>query len=368
MSIDEDGEKNDSRKILPKINWNEKSNEAINKSRLKNILYFNDPKIIIKRSPSNDNLINLNKSHRLIKDITNDEIEKTTTFNQINSDINETINNDIRKNILEYEFKKFLKSTKRHTLEKKSKKKLIMEKLNMNNIYRFKYKNRDKLNKPSILKNKLLVNKMKDIKLLHKENLTNRKFLRNYNKSGIFNKTSLYMSFSNETLKSNNSMMNIKQQADNKNKFHDSLNAIEPKISSLPLYQKKKQNEKEIFISKLNIKSPDDNQKCKNIKLNNVDYTKKWDLPKSFSFEKLVGRKRETKNPIKFHFLERLCEYTPKYDSVLSNGNKAYINYNPDLNKDFNHYKKYITRKFICNNTNIMNNPGNNYNRLNLLN
>ena len=108
MSIDEDGEKNDSRKILPKMNWNEKSNEAINKSRLKNILYFNDPKIIIKRSPSNDNLINLNKSHRLIKDITNDEIEKTTTFNQINSDINETINNDIRKNILEYEFKKFL--------------------------------------------------------------------------------------------------------------------------------------------------------------------------------------------------------------------------------------------------------------------
>ena len=73
------------------------------------------------------------------------------------------------------------------------------------------------------------------------------------------------MSFSNETLKSNNSMINIKQQTDNKNKFHDSLNAIEPKTTTLPLYQKKKQKEKEIFISKLNIKSPDDNQICKKI-------------------------------------------------------------------------------------------------------
>ena len=367
MNIDEDGEKNDSRKILPKINCNKKLNETVNKFRIKNILYFNDPKIIIKRSPTNDNLINMNKSFKLSQEMVKDEIEKTNIFNLINSKRNEAINKDIRNNILEYEFKKILNSTKRHNLERKSKNKLLIDKLNMNNIYRIKYKNRETLSKSSIFKNKLLVTKIKDIKLLHKESLTNRKFLRNYNKSSFFNKTSLNMSFSNETLKSNNSMINIKQQTDNKNKFHDSLNAIEPKTTTLPLYQKKKQKEKEIFISKLNIKSPDDNQICKKIKLNNIDYMKKWDLSKSFSFDKLTGRKRETKNSIKIRFLERLIEYKPKYDFVLSNGNKAYINY-PDLNKDFHHNKKYITKKFICNNANIMNNPGNNYNILNLLN
>ena len=216
----------------------------------------------------------MNKSSKLSQEMVKDEIEKTNIFNLINSKRNEAINKDIRNNILEYEFKKILNSTKRHNLERKSKNKLLIDKLNMNNIYRIKYKNREKLSKSSIFKNKLLVTKIKDIKLLHKESLTNRKFLRNYNKSSFFNKTSLYLSFSNETLKSNNSMINIKQQTDNQNKFHNSLNAIEPKTTTLPLYQKKKQKEKEIFISKLNIKSPDDNQICKKIKLNNVDYMK----------------------------------------------------------------------------------------------
>ena len=215
MNIDEDGEKNDSRKILPKINCNKKLNETVNKFRIKNILYFNDPKIIIKRSPTNDNLINMNKSFKLSQEMVKDEIEKTNIFNLINSKRNEAINKDIRNNILEYEFKKILNSTKRHNLERKSKNKLLIDKLNMNNIYRIKYKNRETLSKSSIFKNKLLVTKIKDIKLLHKESLTNRKFLRNYNKSSFFNKTSLNMSFSNETLKSNNSMINIKQQTDN---------------------------------------------------------------------------------------------------------------------------------------------------------
>ena len=35
MNIDEDGEKNDSRKILPKINCNKKLNETVNKFRIK---------------------------------------------------------------------------------------------------------------------------------------------------------------------------------------------------------------------------------------------------------------------------------------------------------------------------------------------
>ena len=99
MSIDKVVEKNEFRNILPKINWKEELNEIINKSKIKNLLYFNNPEIIIKRSSTNDNIINLNKSHRLNKKRANDEIEKTTFFNQINNR-NETINNNIKNNIL----------------------------------------------------------------------------------------------------------------------------------------------------------------------------------------------------------------------------------------------------------------------------
>ena len=385
MSSDEEEDegKNDSRKILPKINWNEKFNhnnkkskEIVDKVPPPNLLYFNEPKQLIRILPINFNLINLNKSFKLNKKIENDEIEKTTNFNQINSDINKTVNNEIRNIILDYELKRFLNSPKHPLIEMKSKSQSLIEKLNSNNIFKMKYNNSTRLNKQSLLKNKLIAIKLKDIKVLNKENPSDRKYLRNDNKSSIFNRTSIYMSLSNETVKSNGSMINVKQPVDNidyreknENKLQDSINAIESKIFSSSLNKKKKLKEKEIFISKLNIKSSsDNNKKYKNIKLNNLDYKKKWDLPKSFSFAKLIGRKPESKNLIKFHCLERLYEYSPKYDSVLSNGNKAYIQYNPDSKKDFNRYKKFMTRKFICNHMSIVNNPGNNYNIMNLLN
>ena len=348
MSSDEEEDegKNDSRKILPKINWNEKFNhnnkkskEIVDKVPPPNLLYFNEPKQLIRILPINFNLINLNKSFKLNKKIENDEIEKSTNFNQINSDINKTVNNEIRNIILDYELKRFLNSPKHPLIEMKSKSQSLIEKLNSNNIFKMKYNNSTRLNKQSLLKNKLIAIKLKDIKVLNKENPSDRKYLRNDNKSSIFNRTSIYMSL------------------------------IESKIFSSSINKNKKLKEKEIFISKLNIKSSsDNNKKYKNIKLNNLDYKKKWDLPKSFSFAKLIGRKPESKNLIKFHCLERLYEYSPKYDSVLSNGNKAYIQYNPDPNKDFNRYKKFMTRKFICNHMSIVNNPGNNYNIMNLLN
>jgi hypothetical protein len=225
-----------------------------------------------------------------------------------------------------------------------------------------------------MIKNKLIANSIKDTKLWKKDNHSQRTLLRN-NNSTLFNHTSAHISFTNETLKNNKSMINFKEFSDNmkykeknKNKFHDSLNAIEPKLLSMPKYKKKKLKEKEIFISKLNIKPIYFDKKSKNVNINHVDYTKKWNLPKSFSFDKLTGRQKEIKNPIKLHYVERLIEYTPKYDSVLCNENKAYIEYNPNLNKDFTHYKKNITRKFIHNHLNIVNNPGNNYNIINLLN
>ena len=278
MSSDEDEDegKNDSRKILPKINWNEKFNHNIKKSKQivdkvpppQNLLYFNEPKQLIRILPINFNLINLNKSFKLSKKSKNDEIEKTTNFNQINSDINKTVNNEIRNIILDYELKRFLNSPKHPLIEMKSKSQSLIEKLNTKNIFKMKYNNNKTFNRQSLIKNKFIAIKLKDIKVLNRENPTDRKYLRNDNKSSIFNRTSIYMSLSNETLKSNGSTINVKQPVDNidyreknENKFQDSLNAIESKIFSTPLNKKKKTKEKEIFISKLNIKSSPDNKK-----------------------------------------------------------------------------------------------------------
>ena len=68
------------------------------------------------------------------------------------------------------------------------------------------------------------------------------------------------------------------------------------------------------------------------------------------------------------HLLERLYEYTPKYDSILSNNSKSYVKYNHDIKNDFKQYKINSARKFLYNRLNIMNNPSNNYNIINILN
>ena len=65
-----------------------------------------------------------------------------------------------------------------------------------------------------MIKNKLIANSIKDTKLWKKDNLSQRTLLRN-NNSTIFSHTSGYMSFVNETLKNNKSMINFKEFSDN---------------------------------------------------------------------------------------------------------------------------------------------------------
>ena len=87
MSIDE--EKNDSKKILPKINW-KKANEEDNKVWKKNLLHFNShlKGLKIKRSPTHINLNNLYKSIKFNKkENSNDKTEQTTT-NFISKNLN----------------------------------------------------------------------------------------------------------------------------------------------------------------------------------------------------------------------------------------------------------------------------------------
>ena len=377
MSIDE--EKNDSQKILPKINW-KKANEEDNKVWKKNLLHFNShlKGLKIKRSPTHINLNNLYKSIKFNKEEnSNDKAEQTTTnFISKNNYFNDEINNIIGKNIIECEFNKLLKNinnTKKLLLEMKSKKGLIKEGLKGYDISKITNKYRKKLNKKLMMKNKLIGNKINENILWNKKNYNKRKFFRNKNHSNIFNHTSFNMLFSNETFKSSRSMINLKHLSNNisfrdknKKKLAYSLNSIEPKILSTPLNKKNESKEKEMFISKLNIKSARNNKKSLDIKLRNT-YIKKWDLPKSFSFDKLPGRNREIRN-FKLHCLERMYDCTSKYDSVLSNRIKGYKKYCSDLNIDFNVYKKNIIRKYICNHRNIMNNQANNYNIINILN
>ena len=158
MSIDE--EKNDSRTILPKINWKEekdmnnkskKEKETFNKIWTKRLLKFGPQKQAIKRSPTNINLYNNSLRLNKVEITTNEKIENTSIFTPVNSIINETVNNNTRNNIIESEFKKFLKNTNQNVSNKNQKKKLFKDALNLNDIYRFKYKNKNKLNKLSMI-------------------------------------------------------------------------------------------------------------------------------------------------------------------------------------------------------------------------
>lgn len=381
MSIDED--KNDSLIILPKIHSKEKSiiyrkeNEEDDKVWIKNLLNLNNPKPIITNSSSHFNLNSLYKSLKLNKEEnTNDKTELTTTnFTPIKNDFNKKINPNYRINIIECEFNKYLNSTKQSLPEMKSNKSLIKERLDLkNDMNKIIYKYKKKLNKEFMIKNKLIANRIKHINLWNKDNSNKSKFCNIMNHSTIFNHTSINMAFSNNTLKSNKSMTNINHDSNitykkqNIKKFHDSFNGIEPKNLSFHKNKNNKSKEKKLFICKLHIKPIKNIKAIKNIKLKNTNYIKKWNLPKTFSFGKLMGRQKEMKKIIKFHFLERMYEYNPKYNYVECNDKKAYLKYNPDLKNDFNTFKKNITRKSIYNHIKIMNNSAYNYNIINILN
>jgi hypothetical protein len=122
-----------------------------------------------------------------------------------------------------------------------------------------------------------------------------------------------------------------------------------------------------IFISNINLNS--DRRSGRQRKLSGKIYNKKWNLPKVISFDKISGRNKENKNPIKHHYCERIFEYSPNYNVILSNEQKAYINLgnsNDNINKIKN-YKSNVTRKYLCNHLNIINNSGDYYNILNVI-
>ena len=87
--------KNDSRKIFPRINWKKNSinpgkvDEAVNQVWKKKFLCFNAPKPIMKRSPTNFNLI---RTLKLLKEENkNDKAQQTNISIPINNYRNKKI-------------------------------------------------------------------------------------------------------------------------------------------------------------------------------------------------------------------------------------------------------------------------------------
>ena len=369
--------KNDSRKIFPRINWKENSinpgkvAEAVNQVWKKKILCFNAPKPIMKRSPTNFNLIRTLKLHK--EENKNDKAQQTNISIPINNYRNNKINIYTRNILLEKDLSKFLNRKIESFSDRNFKTKKFKQESDIYEIDKINIPNlKEKFSKPFKIKRILIAKIIKDIKSLNKKNSIKRKLSRKNEHFVAFDSPSFNKPFSDITPKSNRSAISLKQitnsREENKKKFQDSINDIESKIFSTHLNKKKKSKKKEIFFWNFNNKSTRNIKKNQTINLSNIEYVKKWGLSKSLYFDKLNGRQGKINNQIKFHYLERLHNFTPKYDSVLCNDSKLYIKYNRELNIEFNQYKKNMIRKFIYNHLNIMNNRGNNYNILNYLN
>ena len=102
----------------------------------------------------------------------------------------------------------------------------------------------------------------------------------------------------------------------------------------------------------------------KKIKMDEKQYIKKWNYPKSIKFDKISGRERKTNIRI-YNQIESVKDYCPNYNSIFSNTTKNYVNYGRDIKNYFKNNKSWITRKTICNKRILFNNLSDNYNIIN---
>jgi hypothetical protein len=100
------------------------------------------------------------------------------------------------------------------------------------------------------------------------------------------------------------------------------------------------------------------NKQKRMIKL--IKYKKKWDLPKSIVFDKIVGR-YDSGNK-RFKELKGTKNYFPNYNYIFNDNNKCYVHYGNNKEILFKNLKIDLTRKLISNSHNLMNSPTNSYN------
>ena len=187
------------------------------------------------------------------------------------------------------------------------------------------------------VENHLISNRVQKVNLLHKKN---------------YSKINSAKSISNLTTnKKNLSSENLSD-----------FDSIDKNQKKKKIFSSKSKSSHNIFLSNLDISSRPSGKERKKSKVKS--YRKKWNLPKIISFDKITGRYKENKNPIKFQAFERMYEYSPNYELLYNNDQKAYVKIGKENKMKFKDYKINITRKYLCNHINIINNSGDFYNIL----
>ena len=202
------------------------------------------------------------------------------------------------------------------------------------------------------IKNPIITNK------LQKPNILYNKRIPNINRAKS-NMNSNKKNFSSDNLSLSNSKKNINITNENETIDKDIINKNKKILSS------KSKSSQSIFISNLDLRSARNSGKSRSPK--NRKYRKKWNLPKIIRFDKITGRYKENKNPIKFQAFERMYDYSPNYELLSFNDKKAYVRLGVEKKMQFKNYKINITRKYLCNHRNIINNSGDFYNILKII-
>ena len=98
-----------------------------------------------------------------------------------------------------------------------------------------------------------------------------------------------------------------------------------------------------------------------------IKYQKKWNLPKTVSFDKIVGRYDKDNKKAKVAELSRVKQYSPNFDSIEHNYKKSLVNYGKSKEIIFKNFKINSTRKLISNLHNLVNKPCNSYSVIDII-
>ena len=149
------------------------------------------------------------------------------------------------------------------------------------------------------------------------------------------------------------------------NEETDSINKIRKKkrIYHRNILNFSRTDKKNIETSSINNLSSLRTEKIQNLSVQNKDrneYVKKWNLPKIFKFDKLIGREKDkSKNHNKFKNMEVAKRYySPNFNYIYSDNNR-YVNFSPN-EKSFNKIKLNLTRKIIFNSEMLSNSSSKN--------
>ena len=208
--------------------------------------------------------------------------------------------------------------------------------------------------------NQLISNKLKKLNSLNNKNSSKINSAKSNPNINIKKKnlSSGDLSFSSDSKQNINNILKDNENFDiniDINKYH----------KKKKIFSSKSKSSHSIVLSHLELSSRHSGKERKKTK--QKSYRKKWNLPKIVRFDKITGRYKENKNPIKFKAFERMFDYSPNYELVCFNDKKAYVQMSKEKKTKFKNYKINITRKYLCNSRNLINNSGDFYNILKVI-